>query len=199
MAFIPLLLVGSGTATAGTAGFAGIIGAGGALTAGGLLTAGSAAMTVAGTLTQASGARAAAGTEKALYRYNAALDEREAQQRRTASLSEQSIRRDEMRRRLKSNRTAIGKSGTTYGGSNLLAQLETIEVMATDIANLAYGREMEYEALKSSAGSKQVMGKAAGQAGKLGVGTAIIGGVSDLAKLGIQRELRKQQAKAGSI
>ena len=167
----------------------------------GLLTSGytAAALTIGGVAVQAMGARDVAKSEAALFKYNAALDRSEAQQRRVASMDEQQLRRDRMRRVLSKNRASIAKSGTTMGDSNLVFQLEAAENMAADIANLAYGRELESIGLETQAGVKDWQAKSSIRAGKIGVGTALIGGVSDLSKLGIQRHLRQQQARAGVI
>lgn len=204
MAFIPAILFGVGAtaaapaslftgAVAASAATSGIIGAGGALTAGGIFTLGSAGLSAASTMMQMKGARDAGKSEAALYAYNAALDRREAQQRRTASLDEQNIRRKQMRRELQSQRATIAKGGTTMSGSNLLIQLESAEVMSADIASLAYGRELEAVGLATGAGLKDYSAGAAERAGRLGVGTALVGGISDISRLGIQHYLTQQE------
>jgi len=152
----------------------------------------SVAATVAGTAMQVAGSRQAAKSEAALYKYNEALNLREAQQRRTASLSEQSIRRDQMRKTLKRQRTAIAKGKIRMGGSALLTQLESVEIMSADIAMFAYGRELEATGLETKAGVSRFRAGAARQAGRLAVGTALVGGVSGIAKLGIKSQLAKQ-------
>ncbi len=155
-------------------------------------TALSVAAIVGGSFLQAKGVRDAAKAEAALYQYNAALDRREAQQRRTASLDEQGIRREQLQKELKRRRAVVAKRGIQLRGSPLLAQLETAQVMAADIANLAFGRELEARGLEQQATINEFSAGAARQAGRLGVATALVGGVSDISRLGIQRFLRKQ-------
>ena len=141
---------------------------------------------------QAQGAAQAAQDETVRLKYNAALDRQEAQQRRTASLDEQRIRRDQMRKTLKRQRAQIAKSKVQLGGSALLVQLESVEVMASDIANLAYGRELEAGGLEARARISDYGIKTTRRAGRIAVATALIGGVSSMSKMGIQRYMEKQ-------
>ena len=157
----------------------------------------SAATMAAGTAMQMSGAHQAAKSEAALYKYNAALDRREAQQRRTASLDEQRIRRDQMRRTLKRQRVGVAKAGIQMRGSPFEAQLATVEAMSSDIAMLAYGRELEATGLEARAGIGRYRAGAARQAGRIGVATALVGGISDISKLGIRKHLAKQPTTVG--
>ena len=188
MALATLLLVGAeATATAGAT--AGIIGAGGAVTAAGLFTTGAA---VGGAVLQATGARQSAKAEVALFKYRADLDRREAGQRRTASLDEQRIRREQLQDTLKRQRAGVAKAGFRLSGSPLEQQLRTAQVVSADIATLAFGRELEATGVETRAGLQRFNIQSARQAGRLGVGGAITGGISDIATLGIRRHLLKQ-------
>ena len=150
--------------------------------------------TVYGTYTQIRGAKKAAKSEAALYRYNAALDRREAQQRRTASLDEQNIRREQARQALKRQRAKIAKSRIQLSGSALIAQLESAKIMAADIATLAYGRELEAESLEERAKHTGRRATAALESGQLAAQTALVGGLSDISRLGVSYYLSKQPA-----
>jgi len=147
---------------------------------------------IAGSVAQAQGAAKAAQDEIALHKYNAALDRREAQQRRTASLDEQRIRRDQLRKPLKRQRARIAKAGIQLGGSALQVQLETIEIMAADIANYAYTRELQAVGLEARAGVSLYKAGAAREAGRIATATALVGGVSTISKMGIKRYMEKQ-------
>lgn len=149
------------------------------------------ATTAVGTAMQMKGAKQSAKSEAALYRYNAEIAKREAEAQRRASMEEQHIQKDSMRRALKRNRALYAKGKVMMTGSPLEVQLATVETMAADIATLATERELGVSRARSRIGLERFRAGAAEQAGKLAVGTTLVGGVSDISKLGISYYLNK--------
>jgi len=149
------------------------------------------AATAAGiTVMQVMGMREEAKAQAAMYKYNAEVARRDAAAKRRASLEEQQIKREEMRRRLKTQRAQFAKAG--FVGSPMEVQLQTIETMVADISTLRYTRETEARRFESQAAIEMFKRKAAIKAGKIGVGTALFKGIGDIAMMGIKQKLTEQ-------
>ena len=156
----------------------------------GLMVAGVATMAV-GTAMQMAGARQSAKAEATLYRYNAAVAEREAAEKERASREEQLIQREQAREVLKRQRVLYAKGKIMPSGSYLEVQLKSAKTMAADIAELTHTRTMEAGRLRSRATIERFKSKAALQTGRLGVATSLVGGVSDISRLGMSYYLNK--------
>lgn len=175
--------------------FTGIAVAGGtklAAIGAGTLLADAVVMTVAGMTVQAMGARESAKAERAMYKYNAAVAQQEAAQKRRATQEEQQIRRERMRRTLKTQRALYAKGKIRMIGSPIEVQLQAVEDMASDIGALAYGGEIEARRFESRAAIESHRAKTARRAGRMGVAGALFGGVSQIGMMGLSYKLAQQ-------
>lgn len=160
----------------------------------GTLLADAIAVTIAGTAIQVMGARESAKAERAMYKYNAAVATQEAAQKRRATQEEQQIRRERMRRVLKTQRALYAKGKIRMTGSPIETQLQAVEDMASDIATYAYEGETQARRFESRAGMERFRAKTARQAGRMGVAGALFGGVSQIGMMGLQYKLAKVKA-----
>lgn len=148
---------------------------------------------VVGTIIEMRGAKAQAKSLEAIYKYNASVKEREAAQIRRANLEEQAVRREQMWRFIKTRRAAYAKGGVVMEGSPMEAQLQAVSDISDDIDRMSLSYEIAAKRATSEAGLEIYKAKAARQAGKISVGTALFGGLSDLAMMGLNYQLQKQQ------
>ena len=197
----------------------GIETAAGMAEAGKKLSAASIAVSILGTFYQVRGIQTQAKSRGAVYAYNAQLLERNAKIQeqnarkrieeaalvRRAGLEEQRVSRKEMRRTLKTHRTLYAKAGVLMEGSPMDFELQVVEDVSEDIGRLAKAYELEAKGITSQAAAfrtlaetKRLRGgyetfkaKAAKRAGRLGVGTALVGSISDISRLGISRYLSR--------
>jgi uncharacterized sporulation protein YeaH/YhbH (DUF444 family) len=182
----------AGAAIGGLAGGTALTGTfGTAITWGGTLAGAAVGSMVEGTAYQVRAARQAAKTQEAMYEYNAKVRQQEAAQIRRASLEEQHIRRDDMRRLLAKRRALYAKGGVTMAGSPMEAQLDVVSEFTEDISRMSLAYDIEAKRQLSGAGLETYKAKAAKRAGRLAVGTALFGGLSDIATLGLRYQLQK--------
>jgi hypothetical protein len=145
------------------------------------------------------GIRQQAKTQEKLYEYNAEVSRKDAAQIRTASLEEQQIQREKMRRHLAEQRAQIAKSGVTYSDSALEAQLRTAEIYAEEIGMMAYSSEIEAGRYESGAYVSRYKASEAQRAGRIGVGTALVGGAASMATLSMEYKLNKDKEIIGQV
>lgn len=139
-----------------------------------------------GAVVQAYGAREQTKSQAAMYEYNERVRQQQAAQQRRASLEEQHIQRDRMKTELKRRRALYAKGKIRMEGTPFETQLEAAEEMATEIAFMAESRSIQAGRYASAAGLESYKAKATRRAGRIGVATALFGGVSDISKLGIK-------------
>lgn len=147
---------------------------------------------IGGTAIQAQAARQQGQTEAAILEYNAAVAKQEAETTRTASAEEQALMREKMRKTLARNEVSVAASGFSMAGSPLDVQLGVIDDYAHDIGTLAYNREIEARKHESQARIFKYQAGAAKEAGRLGVGAALFGGVSSLTQIGLMNRLLRK-------
>lgn len=140
---------------------------------------------------QAKGAYDQGKSEEAVNKYNAAVAGQSAKAAERAGAEEQALIRDRMRRTLARNQALVGASGLQMAGSPMDAQLDVIADYSRDIATVGYNTEIEASRQRSQAEAFRMQAKAARQAGKLGVGGALVGGISNIAMFKLQRDLIK--------
>jgi len=138
-------------------------------------------------------ARRQAKGQEAMAKYNAEVMAREAAEKRKASLEEQKTRRERMRQTLKTRRALYAKAGVLMEGSPMETQLQAAEYMAEDIAELSRSMEVQARRFESQAALDVYRGRAARAAGRLGVATSLVGGVSDISRLGLSYHLAKKK------
>ena len=156
----------------------------------------SASAMAAGAGVQAYGIRKRAKAESKIYKHNASIDRRDAEQRRISSMEEQQILRERMRKHLEKHRATEAKSGFMMSGTPLEEQLKIAEVYATDIGMMALGAETEARSLEQRAGISRYRAGYATQAGRIGVGSALLGGAGSIASLGMEYNLNNQTSSA---
>lgn len=142
-----------------------------------------------GTAMQVIAARGSAKSQEAIAEYNAAVMEKRAEVTRVTSAEEKKILRDRLRKELARNEVSMAGSGFGMAGSPLDAQLGVIEDYAHNIAHLGYNREVEARGYESQAAAFRMQAKAAKEAGELGVGQALFGGVSSFAKFKLMQNI----------
>lgn len=131
---------------------------------------------IGGTYMQVQGARQQAKAEEAMHKANAQMALQEAAYLERASLEKQRIMRAEARRRIKSLRVAMAKSGAGMGGSNLLILLESAANMSKDIALFAWEQGIGIQRKHLQARIDLSRASAARRAGRLKVTQAIMSG-----------------------
>lgn len=148
--------------------------------------------TLAGMGIQAGAAYGQGKTGAAIAKFNAAAARRKAARVREVGAEEQLQLRKELRRNLARNRVATAVAGFQMTGSPLEAQLMVIRDHAADISETGRTAEIEARQLETEAVLSEKQAKAARRAGKLGVAQALIGGVSSLAMLSIEKKLAEK-------
>jgi hypothetical protein len=158
----------------------------------GLLTGLAIAGAAGGAVMQGMAAEQAGKTEAAIHEYNAQVAEQGAETTATAGAHQAKMIRDRMRKDLARNQTLVAGSGFQMAGSPLDAQLNLIDEYAQDLGTLSYNTRIEQQKLVNQARLYRFQADAARQAGKIGVGQALFGGVSNLTQIGLmQRMLNK--------
>lgn len=156
------------------------------------LTAAAVGSTIAGTVMQAGAARAEGETQGAIYDYNAEVARQNAEAEQYSSAEKAKLMREQMRNTLARNQANVGASGFQFSGTPLDAELAVIDDYAHDIGTVEYNSRVKNAQLQNQAKLFEYQAESARKAGKLGVGQSIIGGVSDLATIGLTYKLVKK-------
>jgi len=153
------------------------------------LTLAAVGATTIGTVLQAYGAKQQAQATAAMHRYNAEVGKREAEYIRRKSREEQRLMRDRARQTLKTQRVQYAKGKVRP----VLAVLtESAEIMAEDIAMFAGERKIEAQRALSGASFDLLRATLTERAGRLTVGGTLFGGLSRVATMGLEYQLRKK-------
>jgi hypothetical protein len=144
---------------------------------------------VAGSAMQGEAAKYQGETEAAIHEYNAQVDEQEAGATAVAGAYEAAKLRDRMRKELARNQTIVAGSGFTMEGSPLDAQLGMIDEYAKDLGMMDYNTQIRSQQLVNKAKLFRYQAQVAKETGKIGVGQAFFGGVSDITKIGLMERM----------
>jgi hypothetical protein len=156
-----------------------------------VLTAMAIGSSVAGSAIQAQAARYQAKTEAAIGEYNAQVAEQQARATAVAGAHKAAMLRDRMRKELARNQTLVAGSGFQMAGSPLDVQLGLIDEYAKDLGTLDYNTQIESQKLVNQAKLFRYQADVAKQTGKIGVGQAIFGGISDVTRIGLMERMLK--------
>lgn len=117
--------------------------------------------------------------QAAAARYNARVAENNATNSRNAAAVEAQVRGEHYRRQMASQRAAIGASGIAPDeGSPLLVQMDSAEQASLDLARVRYAGEVRASNYGAEQNLQKYYAKQYVQAGYVGAGTALLGGVS---------------------
>ena len=153
---------------------------------------------VGGSIYEAMGAKGRAESEAAIHEYNAAVARQGAEAVTRSAGYEQGMMRERMRERLARQSTISAASGFMMDASPQQAELGIIGDYAHDIAMTGYNAETESAQLRNQAKLFEYQAAAAKEAGKLGVGQAVVGGISGLGQIALMKKIYtpQQQTKA---
>ena len=126
-------------------------------------------------------ASAAAKSQSAMAKYNAEVKEQEAKTKREAGGIRANQIRERTRKMLSSQRASYAKAGVTTAGSPLTVMMETAEVGEMDALMTAYNAETGAGRSLSEATVQREIGKSAKRAGRMGVGSSLLGGATTAA------------------
>lgn len=151
------------------------------------------AAVVGGTVMSVQAQRQQTSAAKATAKYNAALAQQKADEERKVGALRTEARREKTRRLLASQRAGYAKAGVTPAGTPFTVITETAKNEALNA--LLIGREAEVAA-RGFESEKSLFGIQAtniGKAGRLAVGAELIGGVGQVASIGLKaKELKKK-------
>ncbi len=148
-----------------------------------------AVISAAGTGVAMYGQQQQAKAQSAMAKYNAEAAAQEIKARTRSGQEEQQIRREQARKVLERQRVLYAKAGVQ---PILDVQLDTAEALASDIAISTYNNQLGIGRLRSEIGLQKYAASSYQQAGRMGMGATLFGGMSQLSQLGIQYSMAKQ-------
>ena len=111
-----------------------------------------------------------------LLKYQAELKRRQARFTRKVSLQEQRVRRETARDIIETRRAGIAKAGVTMEGTPFETQLRTAEILTEEIGKIERAFELQALGLEIEADIDIFKAKETRRAGRIGAGSALIGG-----------------------
>ena len=136
-------------------------------------------MTVAKTGSDVMTANAEAKAQSRAYEYNASLAEQQAANQERLKHEEASQALRNMRSALSRQTALYGASGVKITGAPITVQNKTVENTLLDIEANDYNRDVAASQFRSQAESDRTSAKLAKLQGRLKMGRALIGGISD--------------------